>query len=255
MTKETKVGLVIGLGFMVGVVYVLSLFTSRPSDQEQQVLAYRPQHKQIEVSRPATKRIPLSASKKVEQPIVKPPATVQVVVPKKKAIVPLAAVKPIFNKTVVPSAPKPQFHVVKEGETLTDIALKFYKAAGENELNRIHKANAYKMPNRDMIWPGLKLLIPPIKESRRAEVSPAKTKKALTLGRARTYTVMPGDTLSEISSRKLGTMKRWREIRKLNRDKLPTERTPLQVGMILKLPVRSRGTDSRLPKTADDLWR
>ena len=40
MTKETKVGLVIGLLFMVAVVYLLSWF-SQPSEQQRQAFYYR----------------------------------------------------------------------------------------------------------------------------------------------------------------------------------------------------------------------
>ena len=253
MTKETKVGLVIGLLFMVGVVYVLSLFT-QPSEFEQQVEQYRDQHKPIVLQPTNTQRIPLSAVNNVEPTRVKVPSTVFRI--ETAPVVPArVAEAPVIKTIVVPVAPKPRFYVVKEGQTLTDIALKFYKAAGENELQKIHKANKYKMSNRDIIWPGLKLLIPPLHESKSGTIEPAKTEKLLSLGRSRTYTVMPGDTLSEISSKKLGTVKRWREIRQLNSDKLPSEHTPLQVGMVLKLPVVSKGSGARLPKGPDDLWQ
>ena len=246
MTKETKVGLVIGLLFMVGVVYVLSLF-SQPSEFEQQVAEYRAGQSQS-TGRDLSRGIPLSAAKKLELPALE--TTVQkkevAVVPDLSPVVVQAPVKEV----PVVAPPEPVFYIVKEGQTLTDIALKFYNAAGEDELGRIHEANKYKMPNRDMIWPGLKLLIPSFEDNKSVG-----TKKVLSLGGARTYTVMPGDTLSEISSRKLGTATRWREILRLNSDKLPSEYTPLRVGMVLKLPAASNASQSRLPRGPEDIWQ
>ena len=56
---------------------------------------------------------------------------------------------------------------------------------------------------------------------------------------ARTYTVQPGDTLSEISFKTLGTSKRWREIQALNGNLDPSQ---LSVDMVLRLPSGATGT-------------
>ena len=234
MTKETKVGLVIGLVFMFGVVYVLSWFG--PSEFEQQVADYRARKETASERKDAamgTENIPLSAvdtidlSKETVQTAVDP-------APPKKVdkFVPSAFVKesPVVKTIVIPAKPKPRFYVVKEGQTLSDVAGEVYGWANRHEFRRIHKANEYKVPNVNMIWPGLKLRIPPLKETK-----PTKITKVLSLGGARTYTVMPGDTLSEISSEKLGTATRAGEIFKLNRDKL-TNMDSIKVGMVLKLP-------------------
>ena len=155
-----------------------------------------------------------------------------------------------MKQVVLAPPPKPRFHVVKEGQTLTEIALEFYGAAGENELGMIHEANRYKMPNRNMIWPGLKLRIPRLEKSKSTDVT-----TVLSLAGPRTYTVMPGDTLSEISSKKLGTMTRWREIRRLNSNQLPTEDTQLRPGMVLKLPAVPKASGLRIPQGHEDIWR
>ncbi len=54
----------------------------------------------------------------------------------------------------------------------------------------------------------------------------------------RTYTVGPGDTLSSISMKELGSRSRWTEILNANRDKLPTPEAPLHIGMVLNLPAQ-----------------
>ena len=250
MTKETKVGLVIGLLFMVGVVYVLSLFT-QPSEFDPQVVQYRARQRAANLQALSGNKIPLSAVKKTEPSREKVQTAVDVVAQKKDVKdVPKPAVKPpAAGKTVLAAAPKPQFYIVKEGQTLSDVAGEVYGWANRHEWRRIHEANKYKVPNAHMIWPDLRLRIPPLEKPK-----PTGIKKLLSLGGARTYTVVRYDTLSEISSKKLGTARRWREILALNKDKLPSEYTPLRVGMVLKLPAVSKGSGLRLPEGPDDIW-
>ncbi len=234
MTKETKVGLVIGLLFMVGVVYVLSWFG--PSEFDQQVDQYRAREEAVAEHQDAamgTKNILLSAFDTIDLPKKKVQTAVTPAPPKKVIkFVPPAIVKdvPVVKTIFVSAKPKPRFYVVKEGQTLSDVAGEVYGWANRHEFRRIHEANKYKVPNVNMVWPGLKLRIPPLKEAK-----PTETRTVLSLGKARTYTVRPGDTLSEISSKKLGTATRAREIFKLNRDKL-TNMDSIKVGMVLKLP-------------------
>ncbi len=234
MTKETKVGLVIGLLFMIGVVYVLSWFG--PSEFDQQVDEYRARKGAVlegQDTAMGTKNILLSAVDTIDLPKEKVQTPVNLAPPKKVTkFVPPPFVKetPVVETIVIPAKPKSRFYVVKEGQTLTDVAGEVYGWANRHEFRRIHEANKYKVPNVNMVWPGLKLLIPPLNGAK-----PTKITKVLSLGKARTYTVMPGDSLSEISSKKLGTATRAGEIFKLNRDKL-TNMDSIKVGMVLKLP-------------------
>ena len=250
MTKETKVGLVIGLVFMVGVVYVLSLITKNPNDPEleKQVADLRARQRAGDLQAASGDKISLSVAKKVERSGERGKTVVDIAAQKKDV---KDVPKPVVEKTVVAPLPKPRFYVVKEGQTLSDVAEAVYGRANRHEWRRIHEANKYKVPNAHMIWADLKLLIPSLEEPK-----PTGVRKVLSLGGARTYRVMPGDTLSEISSRKLGTATRWREILALNKDKLPSEYTPLRVGMVLKLPAVSKGSLlRRLPEGPDDIWR
>ena len=50
------------------------------------------------------------------------------------------------------------------------------------------------------------------------------------------HVVASGDTLSTIAQRYLGAKNRWPEILAANKDILPSEKTPLKVGMELKIP-------------------
>ena len=233
MTRETKVGLVIGLVFMVGVVYLLQWFTS-DTGESPIVPEKRTDLAKVEDSRikklvenktplhattwrlRTTKSVDTAAQKKVDE---------------------TAIGKKIFKEKVDsnagqsrPIVPKQRFYIVKEGQTLSDVAAAAYGATNGHEWQRIYEANKYKMSSPHIIRPGLKLLIPPLKKS-----EPSSTVSPLSLGGARSYTVMEGDMLSTISSNKLGTSRRWREILELNKDQLSDE-FGLRPGMVLKLP-------------------
>ena len=229
MTKETKVGLVIGLLFIGAVIYILN-WATKPSEFEQPSF-YRPEvayHPD-----PEPQRAPLH-SLSVSNQLALPAESLPVV--------PAAEVPtPIFE------APKPpqRFHVVKPGQTLSDIAREVYGPQHADEWRRIHQANKYKIPNAHIIQTDLKLLIPPLHGAAVTELRPV-------VRNSRTYTVKPGDTLSDISSAKLGTSRRWREILNLNSDKLPDEYS-LRSGMVLKLPVSS-DAQLRLPGSPDQLF-
>ncbi len=53
-----------------------------------------------------------------------------------------------------------QTYTVKKGDSLSKIAKEFYGDAGK--WKKIHAANADKIPNPDLIHPGLQLTIPEI---------------------------------------------------------------------------------------------
>ena len=262
MTKETKVGLVVGLVFMVGVVYLLSWFT-QPSASEEQASQYRDQQQKASLDKRLVQpsiHIPLSVSKKVDStsPLLSDPlletaknvGTTSVIVPAaskkmvKKSVLP---VQPLKVKRPEPMVAKPRFYIVKKGQNLSDVAEAAYGAAHRQEWRRIYEANKYKVPNEHRIWPGLKLRIPAL-----TKAAPASIEKALGLRAATTYKVMPGDTLSEIAGKRLGSATRWREIMALNRDKLASE-YDLQVGMVLKLPGARKTSQPRLPQRAEDI--
>ena len=238
MTKETKVGLVIGLCFIVGVVYLLHWATKpsqfgQPSNYRPEV-AYQPD--------PEPQRDPLPPLSVSNQ--LPPLPAQQDTVPSSNDILPATTFT--SEPVPVPKAPE-QFYVVKPGQTLSDIARIVYGPQHADEWRRIHQANKYKIPNAHVIQSDLKLLIPPLDGA-----ASIVTQLQPVVRTSSTYTVKPGDTLSDISSAKLGTSRRWREILNLNSDKLPDEYS-LRSGMVLKLPVSS-DAQLRLPGSPDQLF-
>lgn len=59
---------------------------------------------------------------------------------------------------------------------------------------------------------------------------------AAPLERPATYRVGPGDTLSKIAIKTLGSAKQWEEIYRINRDKIGANPEKLQMGMELRIP-------------------
>jgi hypothetical protein len=59
---------------------------------------------------------------------------------------------------------------------------------------------------------------------------------AAPLERPATYRIGPGDTLSKIAAKTLGSGKHWEEIYRINRDKIGANPEKLQMGMELRIP-------------------
>ncbi len=230
MTKDTKVGLVIGLAFIVGVVALLR-WVSNPSRDERQASHYRDSEE-------------YAADHKIDQPLFPLSSTDRILpdeedsTPKVEDLLDSKEVEEVFSldKTedpivapVVKKAPEPKYHEVKVGETLWDIAVAEYGPGKGHKWKVILEANKHKFPDAYRISVGTKLLIPQL-------TSPPPgpdVVSVLELNRSQAYVVRSGDTLSEISLRKLGTSRRWREVQRLNG---LDSGTGLRVGMKLKLP-------------------
>jgi nucleoid-associated protein YgaU len=66
-----------------------------------------------------------------------------------------------------------------------------------------------------------------------AQAKPARPAAAAA---GRHHTVARGDTLFSMAQKYYGSRSRWRDIYAANRDVLPSEKTPLRIGMDLKIP-------------------
>lgn len=160
---------------------------------------------------------------------------------------------------VRPAAPK--IYVVSEGDSLGEIAKKFY---GEQEGNRIinvtriFEANGNILKSPHEIVVGQKLVIPSLRISTTDSGEPGSSfsgslfekvksigKRHLTVDSPRVgkaiqgehYVVKDGDSLWRIAAEKLGNGSRYKEISKLNADVLEDE-DDLFVGIRLRLPAR-----------------
>ncbi|MEX0655682.1 MAG: LysM peptidoglycan-binding domain-containing protein [Phycisphaeraceae bacterium] len=132
-------------------------------------------------------------------------------------------------------------HYVKRGETLYDIARKYY-GSGEywRSLAAVNRdtvgENGRVVENARLVIPsrsGLVLL--------NDDFEPAGTERVVRVDtssrpqQARTIKVEPGDTLSALASEHLGSSSRWRELLEANGDQLDSA-NELKAGMTLKLP-------------------
>lgn len=133
-------------------------------------------------------------------------------------------------------------HVVRSGESLWGLADRYY---GDGALHGvIASANPGALgPNGDLLL-GARLVIPERGELRRGggadpapKKAPEKTAPEKPRSSGGTYTVVRGDTLGEIASKQLGTVKRMGEILALNADKID-DADDIRVGMVLKMPAK-----------------
>jgi nucleoid-associated protein YgaU len=149
-------------------------------------------------------------------------------------------------------------HYVKSGESLWEIAQKYYNNGDKWSL--IAKANPKVVQPNGAVREGVRLVIP--KDNSRPTTTTESTQSVEmagdittsvaspreTGGSANTIKVESGDTLSDISLKYLGSSARWREIFDANRDKLKNS-DDLKVGMTLRLP--SGGSNSAAPAASE----
>ncbi len=132
-------------------------------------------------------------------------------------------------------------HTVQSGESLGQIALKYYGSAAKASWSIIYKANREVIgPNASLIVPGQVLKIPRLEPEARPEDFMAQ------------YTVRPGDTLSHIALWHYGTAAQsaWVQIYEANRATIGDNPSYLQVGQVLNIPNMDYGnwrTVSRYP--------
>lgn len=155
---------------------------------------------------------------------------------------------PTVISAVQQNPPKQVTHVVAEGETLYGIAARYY---GNGDFwPELLKANKQAADEEGRVFEGARLVIPqrggtPVAQTRTttppspskpaATPSTASTAQTNTSGGYGSYTIKPGDTLSEISQELMGTMRRMNELIELNRDQIQ-DADDIRVGMKLRYP-------------------
>ena len=134
------------------------------------------------------------------------------------------------------SAPNPM-HTVADGETLRSICRAWY---GNGDLSNA-LATYNTLPDPDRLAPGLRLIMPNAGElvaSAEPVITmgaPIESNAVMAMG---SYTVQPGDTLSEIAQKLMGTARATASLYELNRSVLP-DINALKVGMVLNYPLPS----------------
>lgn len=135
----------------------------------------------------------------------------------------------------------PKTYVIRKGDSLSSIAVKFYGREEGNRLaniRKIYEANKDRMESIDTIIAGKTLVIPPLAGKTFAVVKQEKTNsrgKTSSGSSYRFYTVKKGETLWEIAAEQLGSGARFTDIAALNAHTLSDEDS-VYPGMQLKLP-------------------
>ena len=260
MTREAKTGLLLGLIFIIAISIVL-----KDVNQNRQPSASGFDQPNPETSRglddilAAVEQLhPVEF--KEERPEPKPQKIVEAQELPNMASVAEGSVKIEFPKdqikeigvVVPPEAPKATAYVVQQGDDLSRIAFAVYGPTEGNRwvnVTRIFNANRGVLPSMDVVQIGQMLQIPPLPSSgiaaakTRYKESPldsvakqlSKASRNRTTFSARYYQVKDGDSLWRIAQNKLGDGNRYREILRLNKDKIDDE-DDVSVDMKLRLP-------------------
>ncbi|MHC4508303.1 MAG: LysM peptidoglycan-binding domain-containing protein [Planctomycetota bacterium] len=203
----------------------------------------------------------------ITEPLITEPSNVQVARDVEPAATrPTEPAVPAPHPQERPEAGKPEpvrpaalkDYVVCDGDTLADIAKKFYGPEEGNRIaniTRIFEANRQILKSVDDIDVGQKLTIPrPGTVGRDTDqsgdaLSGSIFQKAIAIGKkhllpeskkakpAGEYVVREGDNLWRIAEQQLGNGNRYPEIARLNADTLKDEDS-LEVGLRLKMPAR-----------------
>lgn len=276
MTRDAKIGLLLGLAFIFMIAFIINgLPGSRPDSNElTTTMANFPNNppglaaREREVIR--TESIRSEATEVATPPIGDPRIRDQrtlpdvPVIPDESYKVGPFVPRPVNDgqtdvrnsKTVKPALPR--IYVVVEDDNLASIAKKFYGLEEGNKqanIMKIFEANRKILKSPDDIYVGQKLVIPPLsgsganKGKSKGIFSSEIFKKVVSIGRehltnkgrqavqGRMYTVKDGDSLWRIAAEQLGDGSRYKEIVRLNTDTLEDEDT-VGVGTALKLPAR-----------------
>jgi len=135
------------------------------------------------------------------------------------------------------------WYTIKQGETLAKIARE--KLGDEKLWRQLHEINKDRIPNPNVVPSGVTIRLPR-KEDLIAAAGGAPTASPpngaggsgqASAGRYTTYTVQPGESLSKVASKVLGTGNRWRELYELNKDVISNPDN-VTAGTVLKVPAR-----------------
>ncbi len=129
-----------------------------------------------------------------------------------------------------------QVHHAQPGDTLSGIAQKYY--GDRNYWRTIYQANRDKMDSPDVVRTGVRLVIPK-RADRRAPAEhrtfPPSHEQPRRATGYRDYRIQPGDTLSQLAQRFMGSQRHTDDLYELNRDVIDDPDT-LVVGKTLRVP-------------------
>ncbi len=242
MTADAKIGLLLGLIFIVIIAFLVNglpnIFRTRETPAAIDTSIPEPQPNMV-IPVPAGYDVRLADAPPLRQ--VDPPTD------RISFEIPSAASQTPPNPTTeTPELPrKVTRYKVRKGESVTEIAAKVYgPEIGRKTatIRAIVKAN--KLPTPDVIQIGQILEMPDLSRTDQPDTllsmkifEKAKEAVTSTFSKDKTveYTVKSGDCLSMISAKHLGTCRRVDEILKLNKDRIDSA-DDIAEGTVLKLP-------------------
>ena len=145
----------------------------------------------------------------------------------------------------IPSAnvpPREIIHKVVSSDNLVELSKKYY--GDGTKWRSIHEANKDKIPNPDVLYTGLELLIPEIaiSEKRDDDIAYGSLPEResdeevfTTTTTPGTHTISPGDTLYSLARKYYGDSAMWVKIHDANEDDIEDKRL-LEVGQTLVIP-------------------
>lgn len=145
-------------------------------------------------------------------------------------------------------------HVVQPGETLSRIVRSHYGSADPALIRAVFEANRKQMKNPNAIVAGMKLVLPDRGHSAGAvsaddtlfaaaetaapetTAPDAEAPAVAAAARERWYVIQPGDLLSTVAQKELGSSRRWHEIAQLNKKAFP-DPSRIRSGARIRLPL------------------
>lgn len=232
MSRENKLALIIGFGL---VLFVGVLISDHLSEANRQVTA------DLTVAINPLEETGNDGPSIVEFGTPPPPPTLATTTPTATVPTSVPAAAHVPAPIALPtSVPGPTLHVVAEGETLTSICRQWYDDDGLAAA----LATWNNLPNPDRLVPGTRLVMPDTASLAPGYLPLPEPVTVVTVStpppaaREGVYTVQPGDTLSQIAQKLLGTSRATDQLYALNRQVIGNV-DALQVGMQLRYPLAS----------------
>jgi nucleoid-associated protein YgaU len=235
MTRESKIALLVGLGFIICFGVIISGSRQDPTERVAGAVDFPVG---AGIGRPAP---PLAVPLPPVTRILRVPrpnhasATIDIGGP--------APQEPVHHPSAVevPPAQAPQplaarVYTVEAGDSLSRIAAKAYGLSTRAAYMGIYEANRDVLSSPSVVVPGQRLRIPPLDSEQAAPLPGAIAPPATRRGR-QTYTVQRGDTLTAIARKTMGTSSRSavQALHELNRRIVP-DPDRLRVGAVLVIP-------------------
>jgi LysM repeat protein len=256
MTRETKIGLLVGMGVILFIGILISDYLSSAQNQRPADLTQVERSRDVAPPAIVERSTPLPPPRNGGQGVELLGTDRQ---PERSRVGDNGSVGPIYRvdtprenfrvdqlvqqtprigtqeQVEQPATPRDRVHHVQPGETLFDIAKRYY---GNGEYyTTIYEANRDKMRSPNTVNVGVRLVIPNRAGTvTQGEPAPVGGEPAVaSTSRYTTYTVKPGDAMSILAQRFYGTSRALPKLIELNRDKID-DPDWVPVGTVLKVP-------------------